>query len=226
MENNTISFILSSNLKRWREKILFAFGSGKSYPSGYVFSNSGEVGPFTYYLLDGVVKVYTRNPNGYNRLVGYHQKDTIFALDCCRGSEIATVSTEAVTSCQVIKITAEELKELCQKEPEFCYEFMLFEQDVLRLMCYNAEIQTSATVTSRLASFLLLFMQSEEYRRLGHINLSQDNIASIVNASRIQVARVQEKMQDEGMIKIGRKKLWVLNRARLKYFSENAHLNI
>lgn len=226
IEQNPLSFIVTSSLRDYRSLIIKRFGPGYSYPPGTIFSSSGQISAYVFYLVSGVVKVYTENAEGNSRLLGYQQKDTIFAIDSVRGSDLAVVSTEAISRCQVIRMHTSQFKEFLLSEPKLCYDFLLYEQDVLRLMCYYAEIHSGSNITSRIASFLLLYMQSEEYQRTNMIPFSQYNLASAVSASRIQVARITEKLQIEKIIKIGRKKIYILDEKRLKQLSIDPHATI
>ena len=226
IERKPFNFMINEALKEYRSKIIKRFGPGYSYPIGTVFSASGQLNPFVFYLVSGVVKVYTENSEGTARLLGYQQKDTIFAIDSIRGSDRAVVSTESISRCQVIKIHSNDFKQFLLEEPQLCYDFLLYEQDVLRLMCYYAEIHSGATITSRIASFLMLYMQSEDYKNSQVVNMTQYNLASAVNASRIQIARITEKMQELGILKIGRKKIYILDEKELSKLGNNPRSNI
>ena len=86
----------------------------------------------------------------------------------------------------------------------------------IKLMCYDAESQSSNDVRARLANFLLLFMQSSDYRSLGYVPFSQSELASAIGASRIQIARVCGALKQEGVIQVGKRQLRVLDLERLR----------
>ena len=77
--------------------------------------------------------------------------------------------------------------------------------DVLRLMCFDAENQSVSDVTTRLINFIFLYMKSEDYCQTQCIPMSYENLASAVNASRIQIARICSKMKRLGVIDVGRR---------------------
>ena len=224
--DSTINFLIKNNLDSWKKTILGTFGTGKLYPPGTIFSRSGQLNKQVFYLVSGLVKVYTSNPEGYQRLLGYHQDNTLFALDCLRGKDEAVVSTSALRECQVITISGPELKDFLFKHPQFAYDLLLYEQDVLRLMCFDAEIQSNSSVTSRLSSFVLIYMSSEHYRKTLMVNLSQTEIASAINASRIQVARVEEKMQKKGLIAINRRGIKIIDFRALEKLKQDPQANL
>ena len=68
----------------------------------------------------------------------------------------------------------------------------------------------------------LLYRTSPDYQRSGFVAMSQENLASAVNASRVQVARVCSKMQKAGMIRTHRGKVELLNEKTLEQWAEGS----
>ena len=75
-------------------------------------------------------------------------------------------------------------------------------------------------MTTRLANFFCLYMKSREYQRNAFIPMSQDSLASAVNASRVQVARICSRLQRQRLIHVGRRHVSVLNEAGLRHLSQ------
>ena len=90
-------------------------------------------------------------------------------------------------------------------------DLAFFVGDTLRLMCFDAENQSIGDVRTRLVNFFLLYMTSPDYQKSGYMAMSQENLASAVNASRVQVARICSRMQKEGMIRTRRGKVEILD---------------
>ncbi|MGN1389854.1 MAG: Crp/Fnr family transcriptional regulator [Bulleidia sp.] len=221
MNQSHISFILKGNLEPWKEQIISFFGSGTSYPAGTVFSHTAVISPEVFYLLSGIVKVYTTNLDGTEAILGYHQKGTIFALDSFRGTDPCVVTTEAVDECQVIRIPSGRFHDFVIRNPELAYQLLLFEQDVIRLMCWAAEQQNGTTVAFRLASFFLVYMDSDYYAETDSVRLSQEDLAKAIGASRIQTARVEERMQKKGILRILRGRVIITSRHALEQIAQN-----
>ena len=74
----------------------------------------------------------------------------------------------------------------------FAEDVMVYYSDVLKLMCLDAESQSSNSVLNKLANFIGLYVLSEDYARFGFLPFSQQELASAIGASRVQVARVCE----------------------------------
>lgn len=60
-----------------------------------------------------------------------------------------------------------------------------------------------------------LYVLSEDYARFGFLPFSQQELASAIGASRVQVARVCEKLKAQGIVDIKKRRLYVLDRAAL-----------
>ena len=219
MSNNaaeSIKWILAGELAKYRGIVLAKCGKPESFKAGTRLSTCGEVPHRMYYLIDGIVRAYTSNSNGNVRLLGYHRAGTLFVLDGLRGGEPSVVTTEAVTPCRAVPVTTCQLRELCDENPQFAVDLMYFVGDVLRLMCYDAESTSLNDVTARIANLFFLYMQSEDYAASGTIALSQDSIASAVNASRAHVARILAEMKKQGIIDTGHRKILVLDGEKLR----------
>ena len=61
----------------------------------------------------------------------------------------------------------------------------------------------------------MLYQKSNIYQKNGCILLNQDSIASAINASRVQVARICAEWKKAGWIRIGRGKIWLEDFAAL-----------
>ncbi len=104
----------------------------------------------------------------------------------CEGKP-AIVTTQAVTDITTVTVTRQSLR-MCEANPAFGLDLASYVGDVLRLMCFDAENQSVSDVTTRLINFIFLYMKSEDYCQTQCIPMSYENLASAVNASRIQIA--------------------------------------
>ena len=203
-------FVLEDNLLPYRQMVLEHGQAAMTVPEGTVLSSGGQPSSRVYFLLDGLVKISIINIHGYERILGYHKKNTICAMDALRREENVIVTVTAVTRVRAVGLSLEDLTDLFGRDPGFAAATVLYYSDVLKLMCYDAESRSSNDVRSRLANFLLLYMQSADYRELGYIPLSQAELASAVGASRIQTARVCGALKREGVVRVEKRRLYVL----------------
>lgn len=216
----SISYILDNSLDDYRELFLRFCKKEENFPRGTVLSRSGNLIPHMYFLLDGMVKVYTMNPSGYIRILGYHKGGSFFAMDGICEKEPAVVTTEAVTPVRVLTVTWEELYKMAEAEPSFMPEMLRYYGEVLRLMCFDAESKSICDASARLAGFLCLYQRSLHEPENQSIALTQDELASAVNASRVQIARLCSEFKSRGLIRCSRGSIAVLNREELIKISQ------
>lgn len=98
-----------------------------------------------------------------------------------------------------------------EKKPQFATDTLVYYSEVLKFMCYDAESQFGNSVLYKLANFIILCMQSDEFKDSDFLPFTQYDLASAVGASRIQVARECATLKQQGYIDVKKGKLFVLN---------------
>lgn len=205
-----ISYVLFGELEKYRDLFLKHCGQVVEYPRGADISISGTTGAVPHFLLSGMVKVYTVNPRGYVRILGFHRENSLFVMDRICLDEPAVVSTHAVTDIKTLRVTPEALEAMAQEDETLMHALLRYYGKVLRLMCFDAEVKSIGDVASRLASFLYLFSEKEL-----QVRLTQEELAAAINASRVQVARILVHFQEGGLIESHRGMVAVCDRERL-----------
>ena len=114
---SAVKFILAGELAPHRQFILENGARPVSFPAGMVLSQETEVPARVYYLLDGMTKAYTNNLDGYIRLLGYQQADTLCVLDGLRGTSPSVVTIQTITPVLAVPLTQEDLCRLASLVP-------------------------------------------------------------------------------------------------------------
>jgi len=205
-----ISYIINNNLAQYRDLFVACCHRRAEFPKGAIFSRSGEPIPYMYFLLEGMVKIYTMNPSGYIRILGYHKTNTLFAMDgICGEQEPAVVTVESITPVKVLLVNRDDIAEMGNRDHSFLGALLRYYGTVLRLMCFDAETKSICNTSARLATFLCLY--EKNIKENGVIRLTQDELASAVNASRVQIARVCSEFKKQGLISCSRGSITVLD---------------
>lgn len=215
-----VRYIMQDNLSPWRNLLLASTPPPIEIEAGGLISKSGIPSSYVYFLLDGLVRVYTTNANGYVRLLGYHMANSLFVLDDLRGGEVSLVTTEAMTKIHVLAITQPQLHTLCLNHPPFATDLMLYVGDVLRLMCYESEKLAVLDVKTRLVNFMCLYLESVPADKPRCIPMTQESLASAISASRVQTARACAQLKASGLILTGRKTIQVIDESALQPFRQ------
>lgn len=211
----TRSYWFEDDFADSRELFLKSCLPKKYFPKGYILSTQGVIPKYMFFLLDGMVKIYTNNHVGYQRILAYHRKNTLIALDSLLVEDPTVVTVESVTDVEVLLITPPSLKKLMMTHPELSFEIVKYFCRVLCLVSYDAENQSINDATTRLANFLYLYTQSQEYKNEGAIYLTQENLASAINASRVHTSRICAKLSKQGIISTSWKKICILDLEKL-----------
>lgn len=199
IDDLAIRFVLKDDLISLREIFCERFLI-QEYPKGYQFNLAGKKSEHLYFILEGQVDVYTLNKQGYVRLIGIHQENTLFNLDNL-ADQPAVITTVATTPVRGIRVTLNDLLEVLKTCPEYNGLLLTYLSKVLRLMCYDAMEQSIRDVKTRLLHFLILYAKNNDSLK---IPFSQQRIASAINASRIQVSRFLCELKAKGWIMIHR----------------------
>lgn len=214
-----VSYILEDDFADYRALILKRFPRAESCPGKTVLRLSGQPGTGVFFLAEGMVKVCTTNPEGYTRTLGYHRQNTFFGLGGLLRDQPALATAESITPVRIIRMTEDDLLLLNALEPQFLLDLTKFYCTVLRLMCYDAENQSIGSAEVRLANFLCLYLHTPQYRARPEVEMSQEEMASAVNCSRVQAARICADWRRRGIVRTGRRCLTVTDPAALEAIS-------
>lgn len=173
-----------------------------------------------YYLIDGIAKVYIKNPDGNERVIDYMRHDTIIGIDCVPPGSKSVVSIYCLTDLYVLPFTTDLLKKMLALDPDFAYDLVLYYGKILRQVTYSSGNLGITNLTSRLANFLLMFLDTSEYKKTNSITITQDDIASAINLSRSQVTKMLAQFRSEGIIQTKSKHLVLTDINRLKKYAQ------
>lgn len=204
-------FILKNSLKDYRDFVIENSPKPTVFKKNTVISESGFAFSGAYFLLNGMIKISTVNINGYERILGYHKENTFFAMDGLRADESVVVTTTALVDTTAIFVSTDKMTKLFEMKPQFATDTLMFYSDVLKFMCYDAESQFGSSVLFKLANFITLYMQSEEYKKADHLPFTQYELASAIGASRIQVARICSDLKKQGHVDTQKRKIHIVN---------------
>ena len=116
----SISYIINNNLVQYHDLFVKCCRRTSEFPKGAILSKSGDPIPYMYFLLEGMVKIYTMNPSGYVRILGYHKSNTLFAMDgICGAQEPAVVTVESITPVKVLLVTWDDIVEMGNEDHSF-----------------------------------------------------------------------------------------------------------
>lgn len=176
---------------------LLAAGDSRRYAVGEILFHQGDASDALYVLLSGRLRVYSGNANGrevvYNVL---EPGDTLGELLLDGGTRSASV--QAVTESECLLIRGDTLRTLIRRYPELAERLML--RLIARLRHATRTIHSLALegVFERVTA-LLEESADGETRRVP-AQLTQQEIANRIGATREMVNHVMQRLRREGYI--------------------------
>ena len=206
------SYLFNADLMPYRDLFLRHCPPPMLMPRGNCVCKKGVTKGWMYYLCHGLLKVYSSNSYGYDRVIAFLKDDNLFGLDCLDPSQPSIVTIECVTDSWVMPFQSEMLAKIMGEDPCFARDLVAYYAKVMRQLCFDTENQSIHDAKVRLANFLYLYVQSNGSSR---VDMSQQDLAAAVNCSRSSVARICNQLKEAGAIRTQGRGLTVLDPERL-----------
>ncbi|KUO77235.1 MAG: hypothetical protein APF81_25505 [Desulfosporosinus sp. BRH_c37] len=186
-----------------------------SLPKGSIICKKGISSKWMYYLNEGTLKVYSDNYTGYERIIAYLKRNSIFGLDCFHPEMSSIVTIEAVTDVWVMPFTSGTLRIMMAENSDFAFDLVAYYCKVMRQLCSDAENLSINDATIRLVNFLFLYINGND-SGIDTIDMTQQELASAINCSRSCISRICARLKNDGIIKINGKGLSVSDKRKLE----------
>lgn len=177
-----------------------------------------------YILLKGSVKVFKISSKGKESVVHLVRPLTAFAdIPLFEGGNYP-VGAEALEKSLTLFIPKEKFLELVYKEPEISLKMLAGFAKRLKSLINQLEDITSKEVHNRLAKYLLKEIKASGTEKLPEpfvkLTIPKSTIAAYIGTITETLSRSFKKLQDEGVICVNGKKIFITNLKRLKELSK------
>lgn len=159
-------------------------------------------------IVSGSIRIYMINEKGNEITLSIRGPDEIAGLYSLLLDEKHQANAQTLEETTIIKIKKKEFKELLKNQPGLTFELLSYlayeirqeNKYIQRISQDDLKSRVWKTIR-RIAKF------SKEYT----IYLSHEDISRIVGGTRARVTESLHKLENEGKIKIGQKKITVIN---------------
>lgn len=194
---------------------VFSFAAGDS-----VFVQ-GASPKAVYLVASGNVKVVRVTPEGYESVLCMRGAGDYFCpvplLD--KGSHLGTAV--AINDVTLFSIDQDIFHDLCRRSPEL---LAVVQGDCLsevRRLLNRLETFAFRNIKERLAMALLNELRHQDNGRSpDELRLTQQDLAGLVGASRESVSRILKEFERKGIVKLGRGRIILQDRSRLRQIAE------
>lgn len=213
--------------KIWEPPNLYAFFKkyAKRPPriikKGTVLFNPGDPLQGVYFIEEGFIKLYEVSEGGKETIIYLTGPGNMLSLRAIISKEqTAHQYTEAITEVKLYTMTMQELHSVLLEHPEHIIDLLHVVIDRLNHAERRVEGFVAGDVTSRVANFLydaaIRFGQKKEQAVSFPVGLTHQRIADFVGSFRETVTVALNKLQKEGLIKMSRGKIAILNLEKLR----------
>jgi CRP/FNR family transcriptional regulator len=183
----------------------------------YLF-RPGDPFLFVYAVKSGSLKTHTPISDGSDQVTGFHLPGELLGLDAVN-TEVHQCSARALETSSLCELPLNRLEELGSVVTSVQRQLLrimskqiLHDQTLQVLLCKKS-------AEERLAAFLLSL--SNRYKRRGfsaleyHLSMSRQDIASYLGMAEETISRLFSRFQEQGLIKVSRKHVQLLDLPRL-----------
>jgi CRP/FNR family transcriptional regulator, cyclic AMP receptor protein len=175
-------------------------------------------------LQKGKIRIFRTTPDGRELTLAIVEAGTLFGEMSLTGQQLQGAYTQAIEPSEVSTMAREDLERLVLEKPEVGLKIMHLLSERLRHYESRLEDITMKDIHSRLASIILLLIESEGqrtstgYRIPAHY--THQRLGTMVGANREAVTRAFGVLQDEGVVELRRRLIYVRDLQALKQVSE------
>lgn len=176
-------------------------------------------------LRSGIIRDFTTFPNGVEKTICFFKSPSFVGMPYLfnSGLEVAHSTMEAFTDCDLVSIDLKFMRKKLLTDPHLIYPISAELVAYSRFSMYCTEMFW-ADLPRRVA--FLLYGMCDEYCLSPKIDgdknafcIRQEDIASVINASRPRVTSILSDFEERGYICLGRRYLKVLDLEALRFFA-------
>lgn len=184
-------------------------------PGGSVLFREGERFTALYAVRAGYFKTSTHGPDGSEQVLGFHLPGDILGFDAIHHGRYHATAT-ALGSASACSVPFDELATLAARDPALQRRlYGLLSRDI---NSYFGRLG-DATADQRMAGFLMELSRRFSERgyspRLFLLAMSRRDIGNYLRLATETVSRVLTRFQDEGLIRVTRREVELLDRDQL-----------
>lgn len=200
----------------------FKKGTRLTYKKGEFIIRPGEQLSAVFYIETGLVKAYDITKYGEENLLIIRKEHEIFPLIWAVTGQERSVIYQVMSPTTVWKISRQEYLEYLHGHPDSLAPILDMTIEMYRIHSERIMSLEYRTVRERLISFLLgsakRFGVKTKEGTLIDVPMRQQDIASSINASRETTGRELSVLERQGLIRVQKSLIILLDKTKLKSF--------
>jgi CRP-like cAMP-binding protein len=190
---------------------------------GEIFYTPEEHSERLFVLESGKVRIFRTTPDGREFTLAIVESGTIFGEMALTAQQLEEAYAQAMEPSEVSMMSREDLERLVVQKPEVGLKIMQLLSERLRRYETRLEDANMKDVHSRLASIIVMLVESEGVRSgVGYripAHYTHQQLGEMIGANREAVTRAFGVLQDEGVVELRRRLIYVPDLVALKRVS-------
>ena len=193
------------------------------YKKGDILYREGSRITGCYCVQKGVLKIYKTGIDEKPQIVAFARPGDITGYRSVLSNEVACTTVEALEDSEICFIPSEIIFALIKKNSDFALS--LIQLTCKELNQANSYIKDIAqkTVKERLAETLIMLYETFNVDAEGYItiNLTREDLSSIVGTATESVIRILSELKSEGLLELKGKKIKILDLKKMRLISDS-----
>lgn len=200
------SYLFEDELLDEIEKV----GIFKHVPEGEQLIDIGETIFYMPLLLSGAIKIMREDSDGEDLILYFIETGDTCAmtLSCCMGNRKSEIRAIAETDAELIMIPVKKMADWMGKYQSWQNFILQSYQDRLKELLQAIDTIAFLKMDERLLKYL---RDKAMVNRDEEIKVTHQNIAQDLHTSRVVVSRLLKKLENDGVIKLYRNKVKILD---------------
>ncbi len=196
-------------------RVLAARLRARRYAPNEIVFHRGDPASHLYVLIAGTVKVALPDEQGREAIVSLLRGGDIFGDLALFDDSPRSATIIAITETECFLLARDDFLAVLERSPLAMRQMLRLLARVVRRLSTQVEDLVFLDVPSRVAKSLL------DLAELGgsevpEIQMTQEDLAAIVGATRVSVNRVLASLESRGIVKVDRRRIEILDRGRLQ----------
>jgi CRP/FNR family transcriptional regulator, cyclic AMP receptor protein len=191
--------------------IIYSHAGVKTFPKGAIVISEGDETQSLYIVLSGKVKIYLSDDEGKEIILATHGPDEYFGELALLEDAPRSASVMTMEPCKFLVLSKTDFKECLLEYPDIALHLLKELASRVRRLTENVKSLALMDVYGRIARTLLNLAAEEGDKLVIAQQLTHQDIANRVGASREMVSRILKDLANGGYIKIENKRI-VINK--------------
>ena len=186
-------------------------GRRRSFKKGDSLWAAGQPFSPVYYILSGLALTCIHHEEGHRKILSFHGKGTVFPVYHGNRFKIErSVATQALEDVEARELSPPQFRRMMEESFPLTETVIDWYASYVNLLLYETAHQEYNSAFIKLCNLLYLLAEREETEAGPVIYLSQEELADILAANRVNLSRNISRLRQEGIIATSRKQIRIL----------------